>query len=84
MMQTINVGHDIYLVCLNNATDDFWHSSLPKICLGTTREQQVLLDLTADAKGVGVVSLPYDLPYDLPLIDSARVADMLTLVQLLA
>ena len=80
MMQTINVGHDIYLVCLNNATDDFWHSSLPKICLGTTREQQVLLDLTADAKGVGVVSLLYDLP----LIDSARVADMLTLVQLLA
>lgn len=80
MMQTINVGHDIYLVCLNNATDDFWHSSLPKICLGTTREQQVLLDLTADAKGVGVVSLPYDLP----LIDSARVADTLTLVQLLA
>ena len=80
MMQTINVGHDIYLVCLNNATDDFWHSSLPKICLGTTREQQVLLDLTADAKGVGVVSLPYDLA----LIDSARVADMLTLVQLLA
>ena len=80
MLQTINVGHDIYLVCLNNATDDFWHSSLPKICLGTTREQQVLLDLTADAKGVGVVSLPYDLP----LIDSATVADMLTLVQLLA
>ena len=40
----------------------------------------MLLDLTADAKGVGVVSLPYDLP----LIDSARVADMLTLVQLLA
>lgn len=80
MMQTINVGHGIYLVCLNNATDDFWHSSLPKICLGTTREQQVLLDLTADAKGVGVVSLPYDLP----LIDSARVADMLTPVQLLA
>lgn len=80
MMQTINVGHDIYLVCLNNATDDFWHSSLPKICLGTTREQQVLLDLTADAKGVGVVSLPYDLP----LIDSTRVADMLTLMQLLA
>lgn len=80
MMQTIKVGHDIYLVCLNNATDDFWHSSLPKICLGTTREQQVLLDLTADAKGVGVVSLTYDLPR----IDSARVADMLTLVQLLA
>lgn len=80
MMQTINVGHDTYLVCLNKATDDFWYSSLPKICLGTTREQQVSLDLTADAKGVGVVSLPYDLP----LIDRARVIDMLTMMKMLA
>lgn len=80
-MLAIELAGTSFIVTLNQADCAFWQDPRTKVCLATSREWQISLDLTAEMHNVDIISFPCQRDFELTSDNVVPILELLLLFQ---